>query len=34
MLALAFSEFEVNIEDITVEEREGLHCITMFQIFV
>ncbi|WP_100623271.1 bifunctional GTP diphosphokinase/guanosine-3',5'-bis pyrophosphate 3'-pyrophosphohydrolase [Candidatus Coxiella mudrowiae] len=34
MLALAFSESEANIEDITVEEREGLHYIVMFRISV
>lgn len=34
MLALAFSESEANIEDITVEEREGLHYIVMFLISV
>ncbi len=34
MLALAFSESEANIEDIMVEEREGLHYIVMFRISV
>ena len=34
MLSLAFSESEANIEDITIEEREGLHCIIMFRISV
>ena len=34
ILAVAFSESVANIEDIMVEEREGLHCVIMFHIFV
>lgn len=34
ILAIAFSESEANIEDITVEERESLYYVIMFHIFV
>ncbi|MFW0083552.1 MAG: bifunctional GTP diphosphokinase/guanosine-3',5'-bis pyrophosphate 3'-pyrophosphohydrolase [Coxiella endosymbiont of Haemaphysalis qinghaiensis] len=34
VLAIAFSESEANIEDITVEERESLYYVIMFHIFV
>ncbi|MFW0072475.1 MAG: bifunctional GTP diphosphokinase/guanosine-3',5'-bis pyrophosphate 3'-pyrophosphohydrolase [Coxiella-like endosymbiont] len=34
ILTLAMAEADANIEDITVEEREGLHYIVMFRITV
>lgn len=34
ILTLAMAEADANIEDITIEEREGLHYIVMFRITV
>ncbi len=34
MLTLAIAEADANIEDIKVEEREGLHYIVTFRITV